>query len=77
MSQTKKKPAQLELFAGAGEIHELGLLGWEDALWTKTFEVPLLSGDRLTLDLATIRRLQRLVLPSAARASNAAKKRNQ
>src|SRR5208337_4310638 len=43
MIQTKKKPAQIELFAGAGnpgeglrgQIHQLGLLGWEDALWTK------------------------------------------
>lgn len=53
----KKRPQQLELFAGAGEIHELGLLGWDDALWTKRFEIPLLGGSSLTLDAITIRRL--------------------
>ncbi len=75
-SQTKKKPAQLELFAGAGEIHQLGLLGWEDALWTKPFEVRLLSGDRLTFDLATLRRSRQDKSSSAAPASGAAKTRN-
>jgi hypothetical protein len=53
----KKKPLQLELFAGAGEVHELGLLGWDDALWTKRFEIELLDGTKLALDLITIRRL--------------------
>lgn len=57
MSLTKKRPRQLELFAGAGEIHELGLLGWEDALWTRRFEIELLDGSKLSMDLATIRRL--------------------
>jgi hypothetical protein len=66
MSQTKKKPAQLELFADHGEIHELGLLGWEDALWTKPIEIRLLSGETLLLNLETIRRLQRLKLPVPA-----------
>jgi hypothetical protein len=72
MSSTRKKPEQLKLFAGRGEIHELGLLGWEDSLWTKRFEVTLLGGQTLTLDLATVRRLQRLELP--ARASSAGEK---
>src|SRR5271154_398080 len=42
---TKRKPAQMELFAGAGDardVHALGLLGWSDPLWTKRFEIPLL-----------------------------------
>lgn len=76
MSQTRKKPAQMELFAGQGEIHELGLLGWEDALWTKRFEVPLLSGDHLTLDLVTVRRLHKCEYPSPAPASSAESKQN-
>lgn len=63
MSQTKKKASQLELFAGRGEIHGLGLLGWEDALWTKPIKIKLLSGETLTVNLETIRRLQRLQLP--------------
>lgn len=64
----KKRSAQLELFAGAGssQIHELGLLGWEDALWTKRFEVTLLDGRKLTLDLVTVRRLQSCELPAPA-----------
>lgn len=53
----KKPKAQLELFAGRGEIHQLGLLGWEDALWTTRFEIPLLDGHKLYLNLITIRRL--------------------
>jgi hypothetical protein len=56
MSQTKKKPAQLELFAGAGEVHALGLLGWEDALWTKPIEIKLLSGEKFTVTLEVLRR---------------------
>ncbi len=84
MSQTKKKPAQLELFAGAGnpgeglhgQVHALGLLGWEDALWTKHFEVRLLSGDRLTFDLATLRRSRQDKSSSAAHASSAVKTPN-
>lgn len=58
----KNRSAQLELFAGAGssQIHELGLLGWEDALWTKRFTIELLDGTKLPMDLATIRRLHRI-----------------
>lgn len=60
MSDTRKRPAQLELFAGAGEVHALGLLGWEDALWTKPMEITLLSGQRLTMTLEVLRRQPRL-----------------
>lgn len=60
----KKKPAQLELFAGRSEVHTLGLLGWEDALWTKPITIPLLGGEKLQTNLVTIRRLQSL--PAAA-----------
>ena len=56
----KRKPAQLELFAAAGEIHQLGLLGWEDALWTKLIAIPLLGGQTLQLNLVTIRRLRQV-----------------
>src|SRR5271163_282857 len=76
MSKTRKPPAQMALFAGKGEIHGLGLLGWEDALWSKKIEVPLLNGKCLTLDLATIRRSHREPSSSAAPASNATKTRN-
>ncbi len=71
MSQTRKKAAQLELFAGrvsSGEAaavssalktdaHSLGLLGWRDPLWTTRFEITLLDGTQLPMTLATIRQL--------------------
>ena len=60
MSDTKKKPAQLELFAGhvsSGDVHALGLLGWRDPLWTRRFEIQLLDRSKLILTLATIRQL--------------------
>jgi hypothetical protein len=56
----KKKPTQLELFAGVaikGQARALGLLGWDDLLWTQPIEIKLLSGDTLWLNLETIRRL--------------------
>ncbi len=64
----KKPPAQLELFAGrvsAGEVdvRSLGLLGWRDPLWTTLFLIELLDGTKLLMNLITVRRLQRCVLP--------------
>jgi hypothetical protein len=56
----KKKAAQLELFAAAGEVHQLGLLGWEDALWTKPIQISLIGGQTLTVNLETIRRLRKV-----------------
>jgi len=61
----KKMPAQLELFKQSGQVHALGLLGWNDALWTKPIAVPLLGGDVLTVNLETIRRLQKLEMGEA------------
>jgi hypothetical protein len=60
----KKRPRQMELFPGRGEVHALGLLGWEDALWTKPLEIELLCGDRLVINLITIRRLRSAEIPS-------------
>jgi len=54
----KKDNAQLPLFPAAGNVRALGLLGWRDPLWTRKIEIQLLSGDKLTIDLATIRRRQ-------------------
>ena len=64
----KKPKRQLELFAAHDEkeIHALGLLGWRDPLWTTKFAVELRSGEHLTLDLATVRRLRQVALPSFA-----------
>lgn len=69
----KKKAAQLELFAAAGEaeIHALGILGWKDPLWTTRFSIPLLDGHQLYLNLITIRRLQDCALPARASGANA------
>ncbi len=66
MGNTKKKPAQLELFAEAAnsQIHQLGLLGWRDPLWTTRFTITLLDGTKLPMTLITVRRLQRLEVPS-------------
>lgn len=62
----KKPKPQMELFAVHGErdIHALGLLGWRDPLWTTKFKIELQGGQHLTLDLATIRRLRCVQLPS-------------
>jgi len=70
----KKPPAQLELFAGAGDarrgkravmdsdqVHALGLLGWRDPVWTQQIEIPLCGGSRLRLRLIDIRALHEMV----------------
>jgi len=70
----KKKPAQLELFAGAaikGQARALGLLGWDDLLWTQPIEIKLLSGDTLRLNLETIRRLHCVARQSCPSQGNA------
>ena len=59
----KKRPNQLELFPGRGEVHALGLLGWEDALWTTPIEIRFLSGDRLVTNLRAIRSLRSAAIP--------------
>lgn len=56
---TKKKAAQLELFATRGQIHALGVMGYNDPLWSKAIKIPLLSGKTLTVNLITIRALAR------------------
>jgi hypothetical protein len=68
MKRQKPKPKQLALFAdhADGQIHALGLLGYGDALWTKPIEIELISGQKLIVNLETIRRLQRLEMPAAA-----------
>lgn len=56
----RKQPTQLELFA-ARDSATLGILGWRDPVWTQRFTVTLLDGTELTLTLATVRQLHRIV----------------
>ena len=63
-----KRDDQLPLFPAAGNVHALGLLGWKDPLWTRKFSIELISGAKLTLDLATIRRLHVAVKAGVAAA---------
>lgn len=62
----KKPPAQLELFAGHGDPHTLGLLGWRDPIWTTRFSIELLNGHKLFLNLISIRRPPKADPASAA-----------
>jgi len=66
MATRLKHAAQRPLFpAAVATDRELGLLGWNDPLWTRKFDIELLSGAKLTLDLVTIRRLHALVKAGA------------
>jgi hypothetical protein len=69
MKKQRKPPAQMELFQGRREIHALGLLGWEDALWTKPIEIRLLSGETLRVTLQTLRAVSRKGVAANAESS--------
>lgn len=66
----KKPAAQLELFAGHVDPHTLGLLGWRDPLWTTRFTIELLNGQKLFLNLITIRRLHTIAKQGLASAAD-------
>lgn len=79
MSQTPKKPAQLELFEGVAKcspdtnwIHTLALLGYKDPLWTRKFEIPLLNGQTISFTLRNLRALVRWTSPAKPTATSAA-----